>query len=124
MSVEFHSTTTGASTRPSLLLALRVAGMRLRFPLILVVAFLVVGRWDVLRNYWDAITRVATGERANPAISSDTEYFCPMDPGIVSIWPAKLLNAPKRPCNNKSGSPSPTSMNLNFSSCLISYCIS
>jgi hypothetical protein len=63
--------------------------MRLRFPIILVLAFLVIGRWDVLRNYWDAMTRAATGPRANPAISSDTEYFCPMDPGVISDWPAK-----------------------------------
>jgi Cu(I)/Ag(I) efflux system membrane fusion protein len=89
MPVDSQAPSTAASKRPSLLLALRVAGVRLRFPLILIAAFLVIGRWDVLRNYWDAATRAATGARANPAISSDTEYFCPMDPGILSSWPAK-----------------------------------
>ena len=89
MSSKLLPTTRASSNRPSLLLALRVAGVRLRFPLILLAAFLIVGRWDVLRNYWDAITRASTGSRPNPAVSSDTEYFCPMDPGIVSIWPAK-----------------------------------
>jgi Cu(I)/Ag(I) efflux system membrane fusion protein len=89
MPVDFRSLSKAVTKRPSLHLALRVVGVRLRFPLILIVAFLLIGRWDVLRNYWDATTRAATGTRANPAISSDTEYFCPMDPGILSSWPAK-----------------------------------
>jgi hypothetical protein len=25
---------------------------------------------------------------ASPAVSADTEFFCPMDPGVVSSWPA------------------------------------
>ena len=54
------------------------------------IAALVVGRWDVLRNYWERLTRRSTVESiAQHAISSDTEYFCPMDPGIVSDWPGR-----------------------------------
>jgi hypothetical protein len=37
-----------------------------------------------------------------------------------SISGIKLLNAPNKPCNNISGSPCPSSMYLNFPSCLIS----
>jgi membrane fusion protein, copper/silver efflux system len=70
--------------------ALRLARVRLRVPMVLVVAALVVGRWDVIRNYWDTFTRAATGEgSAARAVSNDTEYFCPMDPGVVSDWPGK-----------------------------------
>ena len=59
-------------------------------PIVLVIAALVVGRWDVIRNYWDRLTRGVSSESiALHAISTDTEYFCPMDPGIVSDWPGK-----------------------------------
>jgi hypothetical protein len=70
--------------------AFRLAEVRLRIPIVLVFAALVVGRWDVLRNHWDRLTRRSTVESiAQHAISSDTEYFCPMDPGIVSDWPGR-----------------------------------
>jgi Cu(I)/Ag(I) efflux system membrane fusion protein len=67
---------------------LRVLQVRLRFLLVLVLAFVVVGKWDLLRNYWDRLTR-GTGADAPTAISTDTEYFCPMCPGVLSDWPSK-----------------------------------
>jgi hypothetical protein len=70
--------------------ALRLVQVRLRIPLVLVIAAVVVGRWDVIRNHWDKWTRPHVAE--NPAmrpISGDTEYFCPMDPGVVSDWPSR-----------------------------------
>jgi Cu(I)/Ag(I) efflux system membrane fusion protein len=70
-------------------LAARAVQVRLRFIVVLVVAFLVVGRWDVLRNYWDNLTGLAGARLAPQAVSNDTEYFCPMDPGVVSDWPGK-----------------------------------
>jgi membrane fusion protein, copper/silver efflux system len=70
--------------------ALRIAQVRLRIPIVLVVAALVVGRWELIRNYWDRSTRGAFLESSVPhAISADTEYFCPMDPGVVSDWPSR-----------------------------------
>jgi hypothetical protein len=68
----------------------RLAEVRLRIPIVLVTAAIVVGRWDVIRNYWDRFTRpTAAGSIVQRPISSDTEYFCPMDPGIVSAWPGR-----------------------------------
>jgi hypothetical protein len=68
----------------------RAVQVRLRFVVVLAVAFLVVGRWDALRNRWDQFTRTLRGgSAATAAVSSDTEYFCPMDPGVVSDWPGK-----------------------------------
>ena len=56
----------------------------------LVVAALVVGRWELIRNYWDRMTRgTLTESIALHAVSADTEYFCPMDPGVVSDWPGR-----------------------------------
>ena len=70
--------------------AFRLAEVRLRVPIVLVVAAVVVGRWDVIRNYWDRLTRRAPVESvAGRAVSGDTEYFCPMDPGIVSDWTSR-----------------------------------
>lgn len=72
-----------------LLVVLQVAQVRLRFILVLVVAFLVVGKWDTLRSYWDVLLRLGNPPAASKAISSDTEYFCPMCPGVLSEWPTK-----------------------------------
>ncbi len=69
--------------------ALRATQVRLRFLVALGVAFLLVGRWDVLRTYWDRWTAPAARDPAMGAVSADTEYFCPMDPGVLSVWPGK-----------------------------------
>jgi membrane fusion protein, copper/silver efflux system len=69
---------------------LRMAQVRLRFPLVLLVAFFVVGRWEDLRNGWTRIAHVANrGDAGSSPISENTEYFCPMDPGVVSNWPGR-----------------------------------
>jgi hypothetical protein len=65
-----------------------VLQVRLRFLIVLLIAFLVVGKWDILRSYWDRLTRDPDAN-APTAISVDTEYFCPMCPGVVSDWPSK-----------------------------------
>src|SRR5947207_38450 len=70
--------------------ALRISNVRLRFFLILLALFLVVGQWDTLWNYWEKLSRDAFGHKTSPqAVSSDIEYWCPMCPGVVSDWPAK-----------------------------------
>jgi hypothetical protein len=71
-------------------LVLRALQVRLRFLVILVVAFLVAGQWDTVGNHWDRFTRSIRGKRTHtPVVSPDTEYFCPMDPGVVSEWPGQ-----------------------------------
>ncbi|MBA3312295.1 MAG: efflux RND transporter periplasmic adaptor subunit [Planctomycetaceae bacterium] len=54
--------------------------VRLRFIGILVAIGLLFGYWDTLRNYWDKWTRPAN---AAVALSSGTEFYCPMDPQVV-----------------------------------------
>jgi hypothetical protein len=71
----------------SVVWAVRILQVRLRFLIVLLVAFLVVGQWHVLRNYWDKLTRF--GSETAQAVSLDTEYFCPMCPGVLSDWPSK-----------------------------------
>src|SRR4051794_10488141 len=70
--------------------ALRLAEVRLRLPMVLMIAAVIVGRWDSLRNRWDRLTRGRTSESiAGHAVSADTEYFCPMGPGVVADWPGR-----------------------------------
>lgn len=77
------------STWKSVRLGLQMLQVRLRFVVVLLVAFLVVGRWDALRGYWDSAWHRLSGKTAaNQTVSADIEYFCPMDPGVVSDWAA------------------------------------
>jgi len=68
---------------------LQLAQVRLRFLVVLGAAFLIVGKWHVLRNYWDRFTAPATTGALGGGVSPDTEYFCPMCPGVISTWPSK-----------------------------------
>jgi Cu(I)/Ag(I) efflux system membrane fusion protein len=80
----------GRAWRHRLGAAARLAEVRLRIPTVLLVAALVVGRWDWIRNHWDKLTRPAIGDAAAAGpVSNDTEYFCPMDPGVVAAWPGR-----------------------------------
>jgi len=67
----------------------RAVQVRLRFLTALVVAFLIVSQWDVLRTYWDRWASPTARDASMGAVSADTEYFCPMDPGVLSAWPGK-----------------------------------
>ena len=69
--------------------AVRMLEVRFRFVAVLFVAFLVIGRWDTWRNYWDRWTRpFIDGLAQSGTVSTDTEFFCPMCPGVLSDWPA------------------------------------
>lgn len=74
------------SWRRSLLAGLRIAVARLRFFLLLGAVLLVAASWPTLRNVWDRLTAPA-GPGAG--VSPDTEYWCPMCPGVLSDWPGK-----------------------------------
>ena len=77
----------GGGVSSSLSLGLRLVLVRLRFVVVLVGILLLVGFWPALRNYWDKYTRGAV--TPDTSISSDTEYWCPMCPGVLSAWPGK-----------------------------------
>ncbi len=68
-------------------LLLRVVLVRLRLLAVPLAAFAVVVSWPLLRNYWDRLT---TGKPTGAAaVSVDTEYFCPMCPGVLADWPTR-----------------------------------
>ena len=66
---------------------IEVARVRLRFFLVVAIAGVVASQWPLLRGVWD---RWAWGgqRHASGAVSSSHEYFCPMDAGVISVWPA------------------------------------
>ncbi len=78
-----------ASRWGALGMVVRAVQVRLRFIIVLALAFLVVGRWEAIRNTWERLTRGALVGSERSAVSTDTEYFCPMDPGVLSDWPGK-----------------------------------
>lgn len=81
--------TTSRGWRERILFAVRMVQVRLRFVIVAVVAFLVVGQWGSLRNHFDAVWHRLTGRHAlQQSVSGDTEFFCPMCPGVLSVWPA------------------------------------
>ena len=78
------------SVRGRLWSALRLAEVRLRLPIVLVIIAVVIGRRDVLSNYWDRLTHRTPSESiAGHVVSADTEYFCPMDPGAPRDRPGR-----------------------------------
>lgn len=70
--------------------AIQLVQVRLRFILIVGAIFAIVACWPRLAHYWDRLviwtTGASSGERG---ISADTEYFCPMCPGVLNTWPEK-----------------------------------
>jgi Cu(I)/Ag(I) efflux system membrane fusion protein len=59
---------------------------RLRFILLLVGVLALVAAWPTLRNHWDRLTGLPP---VAAAVSMDTEFWCPMCPGVVSEWPGR-----------------------------------
>lgn len=72
--------------RNSLSAAWRIAAARLRFFLLLGAVLAVVAGWPFLRDKWDRLTSPGAPDSG---VSPDTEYWCPMCPGVESDWPGK-----------------------------------
>ncbi|MBS0263793.1 MAG: hypothetical protein JSS02_17775 [Planctomycetes bacterium] len=71
---------------PQIVRALQV---RLRFIVVLAVVFLTIGFWGHLSNLSETLWHRLRGHSGKShAVSIDTEFFCPMCPGVVSDFPA------------------------------------
>jgi hypothetical protein len=44
--------------------------------------------WPWLRAGWERISASWQKHNHSDAVSGDTEFFCPMDPGVTTAWPA------------------------------------
>ena len=65
----------------------RVVFARLRFVSVFLVAALLVGYWDDIRNHWDKWTRPTVAPDALATAASDVEYYCVMHPNIIRSEP-------------------------------------
>ncbi len=63
---------------------IQVIFARLRFVAIFLIAALIVGYWDNIRNHYDKWTRPAIApDSLASAAASDIEFYCPMHPEVV-----------------------------------------
>src|SRR5688572_1291126 len=67
---------------------LHIAQVRLRFLAVFMLVFLIVGNWDTIRHYWERWVSSIGLPGSEPSVSSTTEFFCPMCPGVHSAWPS------------------------------------
>ncbi len=69
---------------------MRAIQVRARFLVVFAIAALIAGQWETVLNYGEHWSRrifpISPHVRS---VSQDTEYFCPMDPGVISAWPSK-----------------------------------
>lgn len=75
------------TARGSLRWWLTALQVRFRFVIIVIMAAVVVSQWQHVQSVWDRLTWKLTGA-ATHAVADGHEYFCPMDPGVRSVWPA------------------------------------
>jgi membrane fusion protein, copper/silver efflux system len=82
------STIAGARSRIGWLA--RVMSVRLRFPILLVMIVGIVAQWENISTRANRLIDLAFGvKKPDTAVSPDTEFFCPMDPGVLADWPSK-----------------------------------
>jgi hypothetical protein len=60
----------------------------LRFALVLLSIFAIVGNWDRLVYLWQHWVIARALPAAESSVSATTEFFCPMCPGVHSAWPS------------------------------------
>ena len=69
-------------------LVLRAIQVRLRFLLLVLILASIAFVWPWLSSGWSRILVRLNSPMTSSAVSANKEYFCPMDPGVVSVWPA------------------------------------
>ena len=62
--------------------------LRFRFLLAILALGLLAGIWPWLTNSWERLLARWNPYVQDSTVSAGSEYFCPMDPGVVSVWPA------------------------------------
>lgn len=69
-------------------LLVRGIEVRLRFFVLLGGLALIMAGWPWLRSGWDRVASLWHRHDQAASVSGDIEFFCPMDPGVISSWPA------------------------------------
>ena len=69
-------------------IVLQAIQIRLRFILLVGILASIALLWPWLSSGWSRILARLNPPMMDSAVSANNEYFCPMDPGVVSVWPA------------------------------------
>ncbi len=69
-------------------IVLQAIQIRLRFILLVGILASIAFFWPWLSSSWSSILVRLNPPHMGSAVSANNEYFCPMDPGVVSVWPA------------------------------------
>ncbi len=67
---------------------LKLVQVRFRFLIVVLIAAAIVSQWVTLQTVWDRWIWNTTSATASSGVSGAHEFFCPMDPGVLSAWPA------------------------------------
>ena len=62
--------------------------VRLRFVFVFALLAGLMAIWPWLRIGWGRLFTNWSPHSSQGVVSADSEFFCPMDPGVVSAWPA------------------------------------
>ena len=83
---EDHGRTAGVSLQSGWWL--QFLQVRLRFVILVGAVALLMAQWDRLQQTVGSLLSRVSGQQLTSEIAADHEYFCPMDPGVLSAWPA------------------------------------
>lgn len=67
---------------------LKLVQVRFRFLIVVMIAAAIVSQWVTVQSVWDRWIWNTTSAHAFSGVSGAHEFFCPMDPGVLSAWPA------------------------------------
>lgn len=67
---------------------LKLVQVRFRFFVIVLTSATLVSQWTKVQSLWDRWIWNTTSMAAVSSVSGAHEFFCPMDPGVLSVWPA------------------------------------
>ncbi len=77
--------------RPQLsshMMVVRAMFVRLRFLMAIAMLSLLMAVWPWIRGAWEQWVWGSFAASRSESVSTDSEFFCPMDPGVHSAWPA------------------------------------
>ncbi len=67
---------------------LKLGQVRFRFLIVILLAAGIVSQWTTLQSLWDRTIWNSLSMGSEQTVSGAHEFFCPMDPGVLSTWPA------------------------------------
>jgi hypothetical protein len=79
---------TRENPEPGWWIAYQAIKVRLRFGLALGCLALIAWSWPWLTALSERVASRFHQHARSETVSANSEYFCPMDPGVVSVWPA------------------------------------